>query len=126
MSQLAHHPHPRPNPIQITSQPIPAPPRSVIKGANRHTSIINLPTPRIHRLQQLIHLIITHLLPQIRQDIPQLPNPNKARHILIKDLEAATVFFRFARVTEAARAVEDLREGLEINCATSASPSQQS
>jgi hypothetical protein len=82
---------------------------------DKQTSIINLPTTRIHRLEQLIHLLITHLLPQIRQNIPQLPNPNKPRHIFIKDLKAATVFLWFARVAEPAWAVEDFGEGLEIN-----------
>jgi hypothetical protein len=79
------------------------------------TSIINLPTTRIHGLEQLIHLLVTHLLPQIRQNIPQLTNPNKPRHIFIKDLKAATVFLWFTRVPEAAWAVEDFGEGLEIN-----------
>ena len=44
--------------------------RDVARGQLKRklTSIIDLPTARIHRLQQLVHFIITHLLPQIRQD----------------------------------------------------------
>jgi hypothetical protein len=45
-----------------------------------------------------------------------LTNTNETCHILIKDLEAAAVFFWLARVAEATWAVEDLGEGLEINC----------
>lgn len=52
-----------------------------------------------------------------KHTISQLPNPNKPRHILIKHLKPTTILLRLARVTEAARAVEDLLEGFEINYA---------
>jgi hypothetical protein len=84
-----------------------------------HTSIIHIPTgTRLHRLKQLIHLLITHLLTQISQNISQLANTNEARHVLVKHLEAAAVFFWLARVAEAAGAVEDFGERLEIDCST--------
>jgi hypothetical protein len=44
-----------------------------------------------------------------------LANTNESGHVLVEDLEAATVFFWLAWVAEAAWAVEDLGEGLEIN-----------
>lgn len=39
-------------------------------------------------LQQLIDLLIRHLLPQLRQDVSQLSGANKAVPGLVEDLEA--------------------------------------
>lgn len=47
--------------------------------------------------------------------VSQLSNANKPSQILIKHLESATVFLRFAGVTESARAVEHFLEGVEVN-----------
>ena len=70
-----------------------------------HTSIIDLSTTCIHRLQQLINLLITHLFSQIRQNIPKLPDANETRHLLVEDLKAAAVFFGFAGIAETTGAV---------------------
>lgn len=48
--------------------------------------------------------------------ISQLADANETRHVLVEDLEAATVLFWLAGVAEAAWAVEDLGEGLEVDC----------
>lgn len=53
--------------------------------------IIHIPALHIHSLEQLIHLVIAHLLPQVREDIPQLPHADEARELLVEDLEAARV-----------------------------------
>jgi hypothetical protein len=47
-----------------------------------------------------------------------LPDTNEPSHILIEHLEAAAVFFRLARLPEAAGTVENLREGFEIDYVT--------
>ena len=80
------------------------------------THIIQLPGTRIHRLQQLIHLLLTHLLAQIRQNIPELPDPNETREVLVEHLEAAAVLLGLAGVAEAAGPVEDAGEGVEVDC----------
>ena len=49
--------------------------------------------------------------------ITQLPNTNKPSHILIKHLKATTILLRLAWVAEAAGAIEDFGEGVEIDCA---------
>ena len=33
-----------------------------------NTGVVDLPAARIHCLQQLVHLLVAHLLPEIRQD----------------------------------------------------------
>jgi len=87
--------------------------QSVVKAL---THIIQLPTAGIHRLQQLVHLIITHLLTQVREDIPELSHADEAREILVEYLETAAVFFGLAGIAEAAGAVEDLLEGVKVDC----------
>ena len=87
----------------------------VLQNHLHHIHIVQLPTTRIHSLQQLIHLIIAHLLSQIRQDVSELPNSNETRQILVEDLETSAVFLWFAWVAEAAGSVEDAREGVEVD-----------
>lgn len=48
--------------------------------------------------------------------VSQLSNTNKPSQILVKHLESATVFLRFARVTESAGAVEDFLKGVKVDC----------
>lgn len=79
------------------------------------TSIIYFAATSIHSLQQLIHLFVAHLLPQIGQNIPQLANTNEARHVFIEYLEASAVFLRLARIAESAWSIENFGEGLEVN-----------
>ena len=103
-----------------------------------HTSIIDLPTARVHRLQELIHLIVAHLLSKIRQDcepqsalplflfhthksrrkhtVSKLAHTDEARHILIKHLKAPAIFFWLARVSKSTWSVQDFLEGVEIDC----------
>ena len=47
--------------------------------------------------------------------VPQLADANEARHVLVKHLEASAVLFGLAGVAEAARPIENLLEGLEVN-----------
>ena len=81
----------------------------------KHTSVVDLPTARIHSFEQLIDLLVAHLLSQVGQDVAKLSNADKSRHVLIEDLEAAAVLLWLAWVAESAGAVEDLGEGLEID-----------
>ena len=81
-----------------------------------HTGIVDLSGRRVDRLEQLIHLVVRHLLAQVRQDVLQLTDTNKARHVLIEYLETPAVFLGFAGVAEAARPVEYALEGLEVDC----------
>ena len=89
--------------------------RSIRKYSLNHIHIIQLSTARIHRLEQLIHLLITHLLAQICKDIPELSHADEARQVLIEHLEASAVFFRLAWVAEAAGSVEYAGEGVEVD-----------
>ena len=111
---------------------------SQTKAQTENTSVVDLPTARVHRLQQLIHLIITHLLSKVgqncdppsalprlqvhrsmgrrRRTVSKLPHTNEARHILVEHLKASTVFFWLARVSESARSIQDFLEGVEVDC----------
>lgn len=112
IDQLPQHPH-KTNPRlsssaskQITTNHLPnksstpSHPISIRQNRPNQLGIIDLPTRRIHRLEQLIHLLITHLLAQIREDIAELADADKPRQILIEDLEAATVFLRLPGIPE--------------------------
>lgn len=81
------------------------------------TSVVDLAGAGVDCLEQLVDLIVRHLLAQICQDVLELPDSDEARHILVKDLESTAVLVRFAGVAESARPVQDLGEGLKVNCA---------
>lgn len=80
--------------------------------------VVDLSAAGIDRLKQLIDLIIAHLLAQVCEDIAQLTDADEASHVLVEDLKATAVFFRLARISEAAWSVEDFAEGVEVDCAS--------
>ncbi len=92
------------------------PPTSVRQDRPDKLRVVDLPARRVDRLEQLVHLVVAHLLAQVREDVAQLADADEARHVLVEDLEAAAVLLRLARVAEAAGPVEDLGEGFEIDC----------
>ncbi len=81
------------------------------------TSIVDLAGAGVNSLEQLVDLLIRHLLAEIRQDILDLADADKSSHVLVEDLESAAIFLRLARVAEAAGAVQDALERLKVNCA---------
>jgi hypothetical protein len=80
------------------------------------TSIVDLSTACVDCLEQLINLIIAHFLAQVREDVSKLSNTNESAHILVENLEAATVLFWLTGLTESTWSVQDFRECLEVNC----------
>jgi hypothetical protein len=88
---------------------------SPTSGNQELTSVANLAAARVHRLEQLVHLLVAHLLAQVGQDVSQLPDADEARHILVKHLEAAAVLLRLAWVAESAGAVQYAGKGVEID-----------
>jgi hypothetical protein len=76
-------------------------PGSIRQNRPHQFRIIDFSRRRIDSFEQLIHLLVAHLLAQIRQDISQLSDTNETCHVLIEDLEAAAVFFGFAGIAEA-------------------------
>ncbi len=84
--------------------------------ANKHTSVVDLAGAGVDSLEQLVDLILRHLLAQVRQNVLELADADKACHVLVKDLEAAAILLGLAGVAEAARAVENALEGLKVNC----------
>ena len=42
--------------------------RSWMDARIRNTGVVDLPAARIHRLQQLVHLLVAHLLSEVRQN----------------------------------------------------------
>jgi len=74
------------------------------------THVVDLSTAGINSLEQLIHLIVTHLLAEIRQDIPELTDTDETSHLLVEDLESAAVLFWLAWVAETTRSVENFLE----------------
>jgi hypothetical protein len=68
------------------------------------------------RLEQLVDFLLAHLLAQVRQDVLDLPLAHEPAPVLVEHLEPPDVFFNVKGLAEAARAVEDLGEGLEVDC----------
>jgi len=89
---------------------------SNIIRVKRRTGVIDLAGAGVNGLEQLIHLLIRHLLAQVCQDVFELANTDEARHILIEDLESTAVLLGVAGVAEAAWSVENALEGLEVDC----------
>lgn len=82
----------------------------------QHTPVIHLVIACIDRaLEQLINLLLAHLLAQVCQNVLDLTLADKARPVLVEYLEAADVFFDVKGFAEAAGAVEDLGEGLKVD-----------
>jgi hypothetical protein len=92
------------------------PASSIRENRPHQVSVVDFTRTRIDGLQQLIHLLIAHLLAQIRQDVSQLPHADETSHVLVEDLETSAVFFGLARVFETAGSVEDLAKRVEVNC----------
>lgn len=79
------------------------------------TCVVDLSGARVDSLEQLVHLLIRHLLAQIRQDVLELADADEARHVLVEDLETAAVLLGLAWVAEAAGAVQHALEGLKVD-----------
>lgn len=82
----------------------------------KHTSVVDLARASVHGLEELVHLVVRHLLAEVCQDILELADADEARHVLVKHLEAAAVLFGLAGLTEAAGAVQDALERLKVDC----------
>ena len=81
------------------------------------TPVVNLIIARINRaLEQLIDLLLAHLLAQVRQDVLDLALADEPAAVLVEHLEAADVLFDIKGLAEAAGAVQDLGEGVEVDC----------
>ncbi len=83
---------------------------SISKNGADQFHVVDLPAARVDSLQQFINLFIAHLLAQVCKNISELTHTNEARHVFIEHLEAAAIFFWLARISEAARSVEDFAE----------------
>ena len=77
--------------------------------------VVDFSTAGIDCLEQLIHLLVAHLLAQICQDVSQLTYTDEAGHVFVEYLEAAAVFFRLARISETAGSVKDFAERIEVD-----------
>lgn len=80
------------------------------------THVVQLARAGIHSLEQLVDLLVAHLLAQVREDVAELADADEAREFLVEDLEAAAVLLGLAGVAEAAGAVEDAGEVVEVDC----------
>jgi hypothetical protein len=74
--------------------------------------------PNLHTLKQLINLLITQLLTQRSEHISQLASANVAITLLVKHLETADELLWRAGWLEAVGPVQDVKEGVEVDCRT--------
>ena len=89
----------------------------VLRNRLNKLPIIHLIPSRIHRaLKQLLHLLLAHLLAQVRQNVLDLALSDEARAVFVEDLEPPDVLFDVEGLAEAAGAVEDFGEGVEVDC----------
>lgn len=92
------------------------PPLLILRNRLHKLPVIHLVPPGIHRaLEQLLHLLLTHLLAQIRQNVLDLALSDEPRAVLVEHLEPPDVLFDVEGLAEAAGAVEDLGEGVEVD-----------
>jgi hypothetical protein len=90
--------------------------RSVGKDSANQLRVVDLAGARIDGLEQLVNLLVRHLLAQVRQDVLELADAYEARHVFVEHLEAAAVFLGNAGVAESARPVENALESLKVDC----------
>jgi hypothetical protein len=69
----------------------------------------------VDSLEKLVYLLVRHLFAEVSQDVFQLTDSNEARHVLVKDLEAAAVLVWLAWITKTTRPVQNALERLEVN-----------
>jgi hypothetical protein len=95
---------------------------------DRHTNVVDLAAAGVDGLEQLVNLIVAHLLTQVGQDwrgmsvtsslgefmfegachtVSELTDTDEASHVFVKDLETAAVLLRLTGVAETTSAVED-------------------
>lgn len=74
------------------------------------TCVVDLAGTRVHGLEKLVDLLLRHFLSQIGKNIFELTNADKARHVLVEDLETSTIFFGLARVAEPPWSIQDALE----------------
>jgi hypothetical protein len=78
--------------------------------------IVHIPIrPHLHALKQLIHLLVRHLLAQLREDIAQLARADEPVPFLVEHLEAADELFGCACGFEPVWAVQDREESLVVD-----------
>ena len=92
----------------------------------RLTPVVDLVVARVNgALEQLVDLLLAHLLAQVGQDVLDLALSDEAAAVLVEDLEAADVLVDIEGLAEAAGAVQDLGEGVEVDCAALAGPKKR-
>jgi hypothetical protein len=83
------------------------------------TPVVDLVIARIDgALEQLIDLFLAHLLAQVRQNVLDLALADEPAPVLVEYLEAANVLLNVEGLAETTGAVEDLGEGVEVDCAS--------
>jgi hypothetical protein len=82
----------------------------------RLTHVVQLARAGVHSLEQLIDLIIAHLLAEVCKDVAELAHADKSCELFVEYLEAAAVLFGLAGVAESTRAVEDALEVVKVDC----------
>jgi len=87
---------------------------SICNNCTDEISVVDFSAACIHSLQQLVNLLVGHLLAEIGQDVSELPNANESCHVFVEHLEASAVFFWLTRVAEPAGAVQNFGEGVEV------------
>lgn len=86
-------------------------------GCGKLTPVVDLVVVGVDgALEQLVDLFLAHLLAQVGEDVLDLALADEARAVLVEHLEAADVLLDVERLAEATGAVEDLAEGLEVDC----------
>jgi hypothetical protein len=83
----------------------------------QRTPVVDLVVARVDgALEELIDLLLAHLLAQVGQNVLDLALSDKTRAVLVKHLEPADVLLNVKRLAEAAGAVEDLGERVKVDC----------
>ena len=83
---------------------------------HKHTSVVNLIIPTINRaLEQLVDLLLGHLLAQVGQDVLDLSLSDESRSVLVENLEPPDVLFDVEGFAEATGSVQDFGKSFKVD-----------
>ena len=85
-------------------------------GSAQLTHVVQLARAGVHSLEELVNLVVAHLLSEVCEDVTELANADEPCELLVEHLETAAVLFRLAGVAESTRAVEHALEAVEVDC----------
>ena len=79
--------------------------------------VVHVPVrANLYSLQQFVHLLVCHLLTELREHVSQLACPDESVSFLVEHLETPDELLRCARWFEPVWAIKDRQECFVVDC----------